>query len=460
MSSIADVIYSKLPVSLQNMAVSMFGLYWHWLRFGPGFDKYARGFREREAYSGEEWQDWVQKELTRLLALSVENVRYYRDNYTESQKRSAKRGELSALPLLEKEALRQDPRAFVRQDIQTKEFVYYTSGTTGTPIASIWTLHDNRRALAIREARSANWAGVSFSMPRATFSGRLVEPNPESKGPYYRYNAVEKQVYLSAFHLKPDTAKKYVEALWKHKVEWLTGYAVSYYLLARFILEQEIAVPPLKAVITTSEKLTAEMRSTMQQAYGCRIYEEYSTVENALFASECEMGNLHVSPDAGVVEILRPDGSSCDVGEVGEVVATCLSREYQPLIRFRLGDLAAWSENPCSCGRSMPVIKEVVGRIEDVVVGSDGRQMVRFGGVFFNQPHVREGQIIQESLQHIHVKILPATGFGTGDVENIIHRVQQRLGVDIEVSVECVDQIPRTRAGKVQSVISHIKQLN
>jgi len=61
-------------------------------------------------------------------------------------------------------------------------------------------------------------------------------------------------------------------------------------------------------------------------------------------------------------------------------------RDYQPLIRFRLGDLAAWDPEPCSCGSSMPILKEVVGRVEDVVVGPDGRQMVRFHGIFVDQP--------------------------------------------------------------------------
>ena len=59
----------------------------------------------------------------------------------------------------------------------------------------------------------------------------------------------------------------------------MTGYAVSYYLLAKFVLESDLEVPSLRAVITTSEKLTPEMRSVMEKAYHCRIFEEYSTVD-------------------------------------------------------------------------------------------------------------------------------------------------------------------------------------
>lgn len=199
------------------------------------------------------------------------------------------------------------------------------------------------------------------------------------------------------------------------------------------------------------------MRQTMQEAYKCRVYEEYSTVENALFASECEHGRLHVSPDVSVLEILRPDGSACLPGEEGEVVTTCLSRTFQPLIRFRLGDMAMWDDEPCPCGRSMPVIKEVLGRVEDVVVGPDGRQMVRFHGVFVDQPHIQEGQIVQEALDRILVRVVPTPAFDERDVEVVVRRIRQRLGDTVQVRVERVESIPRTSAGKFKAVISRIK---
>ncbi len=150
------------------------------------------------------------------------------------------------------------------------------------------------------------------------------------------------------------------------------------------------------------------------------------------------------------MEILRPD-------EPGEIVVTTLSRTYQPLIRFRLGDVAAWDSQPCPCGRQMPVIKEVLGRMEDVIIGPDGRQMVRFHGVFVNQPHILEGQIIQESLNFVRVKVVPVKGFGEQDVHDIVQRVQQRLSANVRVEVESVAEIPRTKAGKFQAVISRIK---
>jgi len=457
--SLADSLYARLPVWGQHLAVSLFGLYWRQLRFGPGYAQSLKEYRQREFYSLQQWQEWQREQLRPLLTACAQHVPYYCQHWSEEQKQAARQGNLQALPLLEKAALRAEAKAFLRQDLRpgaVQEF--FTSGSTGTPISSFYSLQEVRRALALREARSANWAGVSFSRPRATFSGRLVEPNPLSHGPFYRFNLAENQVYFSAFHLRPQNAHAYAQALERHKIEWATGYAVSFYLLAKFMLQEGVKPPSsLRAVITTSEKLTCEMRQVMEQAYGCRVYEEYSTVENAIFASECEQGRLHLSPDVSVVEILRPDGSPCSPGEIGEVVVTGLSRSYHPLIRFRLGDLAAWDETPCACGRHMPVLREVVGRVEDVVIGPDGRQMVRFHGIFAHQPHIIEGQIVQETLKQIRVRLVPAPGFDQADEREVIQRVQQRLGPEVAVSIELVSEIPRSRAGKFQAVISHLK---
>lgn len=452
-----DRVYSRLPVWAQHGAVSAFGLYWHYLRFGPGYRDYVRAYQLRDRWSAAEWTGWQANRLNEILKVAAEKVPHYREVWSAADKAAARAGRLSELPLLEKDPLRRNPAGFSRADIHPAHIQHFaTSGSTGTPITASFTLAELRQSLALREVRSAGWAGVSFKEPRATFSGRMVEPDPNSKGPFYRFNLVERQVYFSPFHLRPDTAQDYVEALERHQIKWLTGYAVSFYLLGRFILDGTLSVPPLRALITTSEKTTPEMRSVMEQAFGCRVYEEYSTVENVLFASECEHGRLHVSPDFAVVEILRPNGELCAPDEVGEVVATSLLKTFQPLIRYRLGDLAAWDGQPCPCGRQMPVIKEVVGRIEDVVIGPDGRQMVRFHGVFVNQPHIREGQVIQETLDRIRIKVVPAPGFCQADEDEIVRRVGQRLGPDVSVAVEKVAEIPRSKSGKFQAVISKL----
>lgn len=450
-------MYAALPVWGQHAAVTAFGAYWHWARFGPGFSKRVQAFEERERFSKEAWDAWTAAATKALLQHAVTHVPFYRDTWSRDQKQAAEQGELQGIPLLEKEPLRATPTRFLADNIKPRmKWVFHTSGSTGTPIASYYTLSELRDSLAVREVRSARWAGVSFQQPRATFSGRMVEPNPESRGPYHRFNAVERQVYFSAFHLRKETAAQYVLALREHKIAWLTGYAVSWFLLGRLMLELGIKPPPLKAIITTSEKVTQPMRAVMEQAFGCPVFEEYSTVENAVFASECEHRKLHVSPDVGVLEILRPDGSACGAREPGEVVVTRLGHRYQPLVRFRLGDVAEWDGQPCTCGRSLPVLASVVGRLEDVVTGPDGRQMVRFHGLYIDLPNVIEGQVVQEAVDRMTLRIVGTAAFGEADEKVLLDRVRQRLGPEMKARVERVDHIERTKAGKFKAVISMV----
>lgn len=453
----AQSIYSALPIWAQHAAVSAYGLYWHRLRFGGGYRDAVSEYLSREGWNQLQWSHHVEGALRPMLAAAAEYVPYYHEQWTPQEKAAARAGRLSELPLLEKDPLRADSTAFVRKDLTSRRRkTFHTSGSTGTPIETIWTPDEVRRSRAVREVRSNRWAGVSYEYNRATFSGRMVEPNPDSRGPYYRFNAAERQVYFSAFHLRPDTAFQYAEAMRRHGTQWLSGYAVSFYRLAKFVIEQNLELPPLKAVVTTSEKVTPEMRDVMEKAYGCPVFEEYGTVENIMLATQCEAGGLHVSPDVGVVEILRPDGTPCDPGEPGEVVATGLMRELQPLIRFRLGDLAEWDPSPCPCRRGMPKLREVIGRVEDIVVGPDGREMVRFHGLFVGQPRVREGQVIQETLDQMRIRVVAMPDFGRADVDDLIARVHARLGKGVRVEVEQVAEIPRTRAGKFKAVISHV----
>jgi phenylacetate-CoA ligase len=102
------------------------------------------------------------------------------------------------------------------------------------------------------------------------------------------------------------------------------------------------------------------------------------------------------------------------------------------------------------------VLAKLVGRLEDAVIGPDGRQMVRFHGLFIDMPNVLEGQVIQEELSLIRVRVVGTGNFNAADAELIRRRVaQERLG-DVRVIIERVAAIERTERGKFRSVISKL----
>ncbi len=200
------------------------------------------------------------------------------------------------------------------------------------------------------------------------------------------------------------------------------------------------------------------MRQVLQGVYQCRVYDSYSGLEACGLISECEHGSLHISPDVGIMEILKPDGSPAGPGEEGEVVSTGLLNFDQPLIRYRIGDrvkLAA--RQSCACGRQMPVVDEIIGRIEDVVVGPDGREMVRFHGIFIGIDGLRQAQVIQNSITDIQIRAVSDHGLTKEQQDTITERLRSQLG-DIQVTIEQVDKIPPGPNGKFQAVISKINK--
>jgi phenylacetate-CoA ligase len=333
-----------------------------------------------------------------------------------------------------------------------------TSGSSGTPVRTYWSNEDFRRSLALREARGCRPAGVSYRQPRATFSGRLVVPDATSTGPFYRFNLAERQVYFSAFHLSPQNAADYVRALHRHHIVWATGYTHAYEQLGLMMLEQQLAPPPsLRAIITTSEKLTPSGREIIERAFGCRVYQEYGQVEDACWACERADGRLYVSPDAGILELVRADGSVIPIDDPseGQVVATSLIRRSQIFLRYRLGDVACWDPE-ASRRANTPILRDISGRIEDVIVAPDGRRTVRFHGIFTEMPGVREAQVIQEARDLLRIRVVASPSYGPDTVDEIVRRIQVRLTTEMRVEVERVDLIPRTAAGKFQAVISRI----
>ena len=456
-------IYKRMPLLVQHAMISVYGWSWRRQRLGGSFAEEKAAFLSREQYTRAQWQDYANRQLRTLLTLAYERVPYYREVWrthglSADQLQQFTADDLPLLPVVDKQIAREIPQSLLLDGKPLRRHrVYHTSGSSGTPVATYWLRHEHQRSAALREARSHRFAGVSLGMPRATFGGRIVEPDPVSSGPFYRYNLFEKQIYFSAFHLAPQNAAAYVSAMHRHNTRWMTGYSHSTFHLASMILDQKLDAPALKAVVTTSEKITPDMRAVIEQAFSTRVFEEYGAVENTFLACECEEGRLHVSPDAGIIEIVDENFEPVPPGQLGEVLSTGFIRPGQPMIRYRNGDRAAFSEETCPCGREMPVLKEVLGRIEDTIYGPDGRRMVRFHGIFVEQPNVRAGQIVQESLEHIRVRIVPAENFGEADELDIIQRVQQRLTESVIVTVEQVDALPRTKSGKVRAVVSHLR---
>ncbi len=222
--------------------------------------------------------------------------------------------------------------------------IYQSSGTTGTPVQIFYTKKFHQQEMAYFQARVRTWAGVAEGAKRAMFGARKLCAIDQKQPPFWRSSPVEKLTYYSIYHLAPHFLPSYLDHLRTTQPNVLMGYPSALNLVAQFMLatDQQLSIP---VTITTSETLTPAIRAAVEEAFQTKIFDQYGSVENAHFVSQCEYGSYHVSPERGIVEILDQQNEPAPRGATGRVVVTSLENHLQPLLRYDTGDVASWSEN-------------------------------------------------------------------------------------------------------------------
>lgn len=122
----------------------------------------------------------------------------------------------------------------------------------------------------------------------------------------------------------------------------------------------------LQAGFVAAEMLPETLRADLEDRFGMIIRQSYGTADVGCLSYECsEMSGMHYAQNC-VVEIVDPDtGKQLGPGEPGEVVATVFNTAY-PLIRFGTGDLSAYEEGTCACGRTDAKLTRIMGRVDQV----------------------------------------------------------------------------------------------
>jgi len=443
--------------------ISAYGYQWKKRRFGGIFQEEYKAAKERENFTLQQWHDYRQQALQKIITHAFEYVPYYKESFTQQgiTGKDIKKLDITTihtLPALLKEDLRLNGTdSLIASQREKNGSFFSSSGSTGTPVKILYSPAMHQRWFALFESRIRNWAGVSSNIPRGMIGGRRIITGADGKPPFYRYNHFEKQVYFSAYHINALNARSYLEGMKKHSVTYMTGYAMSNFFLARFFKELNIEAPQLKAMLPSSEKLTPEMRAMFYDVYDCKTYDSWGSVEACGMISECEHGSLHINPDAGLLEVLDNEMKPVPAGSAGDVYCTGFLNFDQPLIRYKIGDRITLGNKVCSCGRSMPVVDEICGRIEDIVIGKDGREMVRFHSIFYDFENIKQAQVIQETADIIIIKVVAENKLSKDEEKIIRERIESQLG-KMEIHVEQVTSIPLNNNGKFQAVISKIKR--
>jgi phenylacetate-CoA ligase len=375
---------------------------------------------------------------------------------------------LSAIPVLRRADL-QSHRANIDCGWLPPEHgelsVVRSTGSTGEPVsvrrsglnALIWM------AMTLREHL---WQGRDFSQSLATIRAMFPVGDEGRRGlSSADWGAPVSHLFASgpswAMNLQTDVRR---QAEWLREIN--PGYLLTYpsnlsALLdqAEADLEQRAGLSRLKQIRTIGETLTESLRARCRDQLGVSIADAYSSQEVGVIAIECPQGGgYHVMSEGLVLELLRDDGQPCAAGEMGRVVVTDLHNFATPLIRYDLGDLAE-ADGPCACGRGLPKIRRVLGRVRNLLCLPDGRRLWPLVGAFSYRDiaPVRQFQIVQRSLERVTLRLAVERPLSVTEETALTEKLIEFLGYRFNVDFDyCKPEIPRGPGGKFEDFICEV----
>ena len=461
MNNLVEKLYFLSPILIQNLVVSAYGYKLYRERYAGNQDKYLRELLLSQWYKDEDIQRLVDERLLNIVSHAIKNVPFYRD-LVRAERIDVRdiKGfqDIKKLPIISKEQIRENPRYYVADIFRQNDLITInTSGTSGKTL-NIFVDKNSRRHSYAFFTRLKLWAGIKGWPTNVTFAGRTIVPPDVDHPPFWRRNLAMNNYLFSSYHLSWPNLKYYVEMLQKIQPYFIDSYPSSIYIVAKYMKENGLGGIRPKAIITSSETLLDYQREIIKEVFGCPVYDQYGSAEQVVFVSQCEKESYHIHPEFGIVEFLREDGSEAMPGELARLICTGLTNRAMPLIRYDIGDVGVHSDEKCTCGRNFPLIKQIVGRNDDIIVTSDGRQVGRLDPIFKGLQSIREAQIVQENYNTIIVKVVAGKTFTHSDSEVIIKELKKRLGSQVSVTISLFDVIDRTNTGKFKSVISKVRR--
>ncbi len=450
-----EKIYDLSPIFFQNIMCSAKGYLQYNERYGGYYRRYREYFRNFDLKPIETQQRVQNKKLVAFIKYAVENSPFYADLYKDIDPdliRSV--DDLKKLPIVEREMLRANIDQVTTIGVRGA-VISHTGGTTGKSLVVRSTVRDEQERMAMLDHFKARVGFENLKMKRATFNGKHIVPPGQKKKIFWRYNASCKQMIYSSFHLTEDNMKYYVESLNKFKPEALDGFFTCMCDVAGYIERKGIKLTfqPI-AIFPTSETLTKPGRALLERVFRCKVYDQYASSEGAPFVTECPNQNLHMELASGVIEHMDADDT--------EILVTSFTTHGTPLIRYRIGDRMAFpSERTCTCGLCGPIVDEIQGRRLDYLYTTEGAKINagNVSNIVKNLPNsVIRTQFVQNTMNEVEVFLEVDKGlFEERHLKILQDELMHKLGRDMNLKIEVVDEIPRESSGKFRMIKNNVR---
>lgn len=459
-------IFYALPYPLKNLLVSAVAYKNSKSRKGTFYDRYLQLFRKSWYYKPAEAEALQSDLLRKLLLESFQYSEYYAKVFKGAGigEDEIKQGDpielVGRLPYLEKATLKTSlERIENKNPERQRDVINFTSGTTGTPTTVYYDKESMQMSFALWR-RFHEVIGLPKSFKTVRLSGKIFAAPTTEKPPFWVYNMVDRQLLMSTYHLSESRLPAYFNKIKEFKPELIDGYPSAVYILAKFINAHNINLgfKPV-AIATTAETLYDYQRAEIEKAFQCKAYNQYASSEGGAFITECKNGSFHINIDSGYFEFMNLEGQPARPGEYAELVISSFRNMKTPLIRYKSKDIVQLAEEQrvCGCGCHMPVVKQIIGREEDILFTEDKGYVGRMDTAYKGLTGIERSQIIQRSPELIDIYQIVNQDYDKQIEQKFLVNLRERLGNKVAINIHLVDDIPLSKNGKFKAVIRDFK---
>ena len=396
-----------------------------------------------------------EQKLRALIRHAYKNVPYYHRIFREHRIQPEDirtKADLEKIPLLTKDIIRTHFTELVAVNVpKSQRIAAHSSGSTGEPMKYYLDKATYSAGWA-QTFRCWGWAGYRLGEPYVKIS-----LNPRESIYKNVQDRLMKTRYIYASGITDANITRKISEIQHFNPKIIRGYASYLYLLAKS-MEKTGTTCSGATIATTGDMLYPEYRKSLERQFNCKVFDGYGG-EGTPVGFECESHEgYHLCEEDVIVEFLS-NSEKAAPGEIANIVFTNLNNYAMPFIRYDIRDLGIYTEEMCSCGRALTLMKSVEGRDTDIVVTPGGDYLVvhYFTILFEYFEGVDQFQVVQESLNELRVKIIPNEKFRDSDLMQIHDRIQERMGTSVNIRIDFVEDIPLYgRSGKRRFVISHV----
>ena len=420
---------------------------------------------ETQWWSSEKLLSSQMKQISTLLEHAYRTAPFYKDRLSEAgirQSQALAATDLLGLPPITRADLQESSEEMLSSRIpgsHGKVSPITTSGSTGAPVHLSHTSIDSLfwDAFTLRDHQ---WHQRDFKGSLAAIRWRSDKHGMAPVGVEQEdWGSPVNQVYESGKGYFLNSASDIGD-----QMQWLIDVAPDYLIshpsnlaaLARRFVQDGKTLSSLKQVRTVGEMVTPEVREVCKDAWNVMLVDMYTSQELGYMALQCpEFDHYHVQSEHVYLEVVNDEGEPCKAGEVGRILVTGLHNFATPLIRYEIGDYAEPGE-PCPCGRGLPVLKRIIGRVRNMLTLPSGEQRwPNFGfGQFQQIADIRQFQVVQHTLEEIEMRVVTPAPFDESIELQIKEILIDHLGYPFKITLSYHDELERADNGKFEDFVS------